>query len=182
MRFLLAFLPALSFFVMQRIAGVHLALVVAALAAAGRIAFYLLVWRTGVRAFDLGSLLIFGGLAAWEQLTGASLSFAEIRLVIDAGLMLVALISVLAGRPFTLQYVERGTPTHPRLLQAHAGISAAWAAAFAGMDMIDFVWIVHPGWPQVALLGATALLGFAALRFTRWYPRRLGLRAAAAPR
>ena len=177
MPILLAFLPVAAFIVFERMAGSHIALLAAAALAAGLTLTNIFVRRTGAKILDLGSMTLFCGLAAYVQFSDAWLPLAAVRLVVDYGFVAIVLISILIRRPFTLQYVSRDRSGDPRVLRAHYAISSAWAAAFAAMAGVDVIWIMHPGLRTGLMLATTALSGTVAFRFTRWYPRHLGLRS-----
>ena len=49
-------------------------------------------------------MLLFGTLAPYGGVTGAAGSLAGVRLAIDAGLLLIMLVSMAIGQSFTLQY------------------------------------------------------------------------------
>jgi uncharacterized membrane protein len=96
-----------------------------------------------------------------------------VLLAVDAGLFAIALVSLLVGQPFTLQYARESVPkefwTAPLFITTNQRITAAWAAAFAVMTAADaaahYVEAI-PLWIDVAA-SVAAFVG--AVWFTRWY-------------
>ena len=70
----------------------------------------------------------------------ASLS-TTVRLAVDGGLLVIVLVSLAIGMPFTLQYARESVPkefwTVPLFITTNQRITAAWAAAFAVMTAAD---------------------------------------------
>jgi hypothetical protein len=105
-----------------------------------------------------------------------------VRLVINGGLTMVVLISLLTKKPFTLPYAKETTPPPiwdlPIFLQVNMTISAAWAAAFGVMTAADLAALLgFLALPLDIALGLLALIG--AIVFSVRYPavvrKRFGL-------
>jgi hypothetical protein len=181
MNLLLAFAPFIVFVVLERLFGIPAGLDGAALTAAALLVRDLLVRGRSPKLLGTGTLLLFGGLALLVPLIGGDWSIADVRLRVDAGLLLIVLLSMVLGRPFSLQYaredmdqrVERQHGESPDFLRIHYVISAAWAAAFGVLVLGDAVTAFMPGaLPQAGSVLVPALALLAAAWFTGWYPEQ----------
>jgi hypothetical protein len=107
---------------------------------------------------------------------------ATVRLAVDGGLFLIALISLAIGQPFTLQYARESVPrefwTTPVFFSTNVRITAVWTAAFAVMTAADAAAQYVEAIPLWVDIAATVAAFAAAFWFTRWYPatvrRRFG--------
>ncbi len=141
MALLLGFLPFAVFAAAGRFLSTLAALSLAALAAlvlTGRD----LAAKKSLKWLDLGACAVFGGLAIYTLATGTNWSVLGVRLCADAGLFLIVAASLAARAPFTLQYAKEKVPesrwSSPVFLAVNDRLTAAWAAAFAGMVLADF--------------------------------------------
>jgi NAD(P)-dependent dehydrogenase (short-subunit alcohol dehydrogenase family) len=131
---------------------------------------------TSVVVLEIGTFVLFAGLTVYAYLSGATWAVFSVRLKVDGCLFLIVLLSMLLGRPFTLQYAREQVPTgisnSPEFFRTNYIITAVWAAAFLIMTAIDAVMIYLPGTPhQVGILVTIAAI-YGAYRFTQWYPTR----------
>jgi hypothetical protein len=62
------------------------------------------------KVLEIGTVLLFGALALYVGTTGAEWSIAGIRLAVDAGFLVIVLVSMAIGQPFTLQYARESVP------------------------------------------------------------------------
>ena len=63
------------------------------------------VWRgRSVKILGAGSVVTFAAIGAYVTLIDPALSTSAVKFAVDVGIFLVSLGSILAGRPFTLQY------------------------------------------------------------------------------
>ena len=53
---------------------------------------------------------LFGALVFYTLVAAPEWTVATVRLAVDAGLFAIALVSLLVGRPFTLQYARESVP------------------------------------------------------------------------
>ena len=60
------------------------------------------------KILEIGTFVLFGGLALYAVLGGPMWSIMGVRLRVDAGLLTLVLITMAVGRPFTLQYARAG--------------------------------------------------------------------------
>jgi hypothetical protein len=184
---LLAFAPFIVFVVGERLFGMPAGLDGAALTAAALLVRDLVTQGRSPKLLGIGTLLLFGGLALLVPLVGGEWSIADLRLRVDAGLLLIVLLSMVLGRPFSMQYaredldhpVDRQHRDSPEFLRIHYVISAAWAAAFGVLVLGDAVMAFMPtALPEAGSVLVPALALAAAAWFTVWYPEQ---RRAAKP-
>ncbi|CAA2100031.1 hypothetical protein [Variovorax paradoxus] len=137
MSMLLAFAPFIVFALGDRLLGVVPALLAAALVSVVILARDGLTPGRKVKVLEIGSALLFGGLALYALATHTEWSLLGVRLRVDAGLLLVVLFTMAVRQPFTLQYAKERTPpevwTQPGFRRVNDVITAAWAVAFALM-------------------------------------------------
>jgi len=169
MKIILAFLPLIAFLFAQRVIGPDSALIAAATVALGMTLTNIVIRRVDVKMLDLGSTVLFCGLAAYVHFSAVHLTLAQIRLCIDSGLLLIVLISVLTGRPFTLQYSPTSALHDPKIFQAHKVISGMWVAAFATMAAVDVLWILYPDLPTGGMVATSAAITVSAWLASRRY-------------
>jgi len=174
MGILLAFAPFIVFAVVDRFAGAATALVAGALVSA---ALLLRDWLTPGRApkiLEIGTALLFGGLALYALLARPTWSVIGVRLCVDTGLLLIVLASLAAGRPFTLQYArEQVAPEfwdRPSFIRTNYVITAAWALAFGVMVLAELALLYVPDLPRRAGIVVVVLALVGAVKFTGWYP------------
>lgn len=84
---------------------------------------------------------------------------AAVRLRVDAGLVLVVLVSMLVRRPFTLQYAREQIPAelwdNPAFVKTNYLITCAWAVAFIVMVAADLALTYFPELPRPISIVAT---------------------------
>jgi hypothetical protein len=102
MGILLAFAPFIVFVLGQMLVGVTTGLVLAAVLAALLI-IKSVVARQSIKVLEVGTFLLFAGLAVYAKLAHPAWSIIAVRLRVDAGLLLVVLASLALRKPFTLQ-------------------------------------------------------------------------------
>jgi uncharacterized membrane protein YqjE len=175
MNILLAFAPFIIFALVDRFDSA-----VAGLVAGALTSVVLLirdaVSRKTIKVLEIGTTLLFGGLALYSLLVKVDWSIIGVRLCVDAGLLVIVLISMAIGQPFTVQYARESVPpdqwTSPEFLRVNYVITAVWGAAFAVMVAADLVMLYVPTVPLRVGIWVTILALFAAVRFTSWYPDR----------
>jgi len=127
-----------------------------------------------VKLLSAGSAIVFAGLACYRGLIDPQISAAAMRLAVDVGVFAIALGSILARFPFTLQYAVESEPAEtaamPGFRRANYVISGAWALATALMIAANVTMIYVPGLPIWAGLAIAFAARNSALYFTRWYP------------
>ena len=127
-----------------------------------------------VKILATGSVILFSALGCYVTFVDSSWSSPTIRLAVDSGVLAIALLSIAARFPFTLQYarevVDAETAKLPGFLRANYIITWAWTGAALLMMVGNIALIYVPGLP----LWSSLLVAFAArnsaVYFTRWYP------------
>lgn len=96
-----------------------------------------------IRVLDGGGMILFGALALVAGFIAPSLSMQGSRFIIDVGLFLIALASLVMRSPFTMEYAREQVAQqlwdNPRFIRANYVITAVWALAFAVMAVADAV-------------------------------------------
>jgi hypothetical protein len=181
MGILLAFAPFIVFAVVDRLVGPAEGLIAAALVSA-----LLLIrdWVTPGRSpkiLEIGTVILFGGLAVYAVLGGPTGSIIGVRLCVDAGLLAIVLVSMAIRRPFTLQYAREQVAAElwatPEFVRTNYVITGVWALAFVVLVLADIVMLYVPDLPPRFGIVATVVALVAAIKFTGWYPERARLRA-----
>ncbi|SCK57284.1 hypothetical protein VAR608DRAFT_6033 [Variovorax sp. HW608] len=176
MQILLAFAPFIAFAALSRMVPVTLALAAAALVAIVQLLNDVARHKRSIRILEVGTALLFCGLAlvAWSR--GGAWGIAEVRFWVDGGLFLIVAFSMLIRQPFTLQYArERVSPeiaARPQFLRVNQILSGVWALAFLVLTAADHVMARMPQvplWIGIALSVGAMVFAF---WFTSWYPER----------
>ena len=174
MGILLAFAPFIVFALVDRLVGPTQGLVAGTFAAA---ALVVRDWLTPGRApkiLEIGATVLFGGLALYALLGQATWSVVAVRLCVDAGLLVIVLVSMAVGQPFTLQYAREQVASEfwdrPEFVRINYVVTAAWAAAFTVMVLAELALLYVPSLPPRigVIVVVAALVG--AVKFTSWYP------------
>jgi len=180
----LAFAPFIAFALLSRTVPVTLALAVAALVAVAQAFNDVVRHRRSIKILEVGTALLFGGLAVLAWLRGGEWGIAEVRFWVDGGLFVIVAFSMLIGQPFTLQYarerVSAEIAARPQFRTFNQILSGVWALAFLVLTVADYG-MAHV--PQVPLwVGIAVSVGALvfAIWFTGWYPERARRMAAAA--
>lgn len=176
MGILLAFAPFIAFAVIDRLVGPTEGLIAGGLVSAG-----LLIrdWMSAGRSpkiLELGTFVLFGVMALYALLASPDWSLMGVRLRVDAGLLLIVLVSMIVRQPFTVQYARESVAKElwdsPEFMRTNYVITAVWALAFMVLVVADLILIYMPEWPpRVGILLTIAAL-YGAFKFTGWYPDR----------
>jgi hypothetical protein len=134
--------------------------------------------RTGdIRILDIGSMVVFGFLALFCGIVEPELEASAIRLIIDISLVAIALASLAARQPFTLQYarddVEPDVWSSSAFVRANYVITLVWMTAFAIMSAADAEATFNPKVSVTEAVGAGLLALAGAFAFTWRYPAQL---------
>jgi hypothetical protein len=106
MGILLAFAPFIVFAIADRLIGQTEGLIAGAVVSAALLLRDFLSPNRAPKVLEIGTVILFGGLALYAVLGGPTWSIIGVRLRVDAGLLLIVLISIAIRRPFTLQYAR----------------------------------------------------------------------------
>lgn len=178
----LAFAPFIAFAAVDRLIGS-----VEGLFAGFAVSAVLLLrdWLTPNRSpkiLEIGTTVLFGVLALYNLISNPAWSIIGVRLVVDAGLLVIVLVSIAMRQPFTLQYAREQVPPEIQasreFLRTNYIITAVWALAFAVMVAADLVLLTMPELPPRFGIIATVLALVAAIKFTGEYPKRRATMAA----
>jgi len=182
MGILVAFAPFIVYVILERLAGIPAGLIAATITSAALLVRDAASRRRKPKILEIGTFLLFGGLALYAYFAGAVWSIPAVRLRVDAGLLLIVLISMAVRQPFTLQYARETVSSDmwatPEFLRTNYIITAVWAAAFAVMVAADLAMLYVPALPTRLAIIVTILAIYAAVRFTMWYPERNRVRTA----
>jgi hypothetical protein len=177
MGILLAFAPFLVFVVVERLVGVAAGLAAATVTSGGLLVRDTLIRKKMIKVLEVGTFLLFGGLAAYTFAAKTEWSIPAVRLWVDGGLLVIVLISLAVRQPFTLQYareqVSRELWDRPEFVRTNYIITAVWAGAFALMVAADLMMLFVPTLPTFVAILVTVAALWGAARFTSWYPERL---------
>ena len=117
---------------------------------------------------------LFGALGGYITLVDPGLSSSAVKLIVDAGVFAIALLSIAFRFPFTLQYarevVDPETAKLPGFIKASYIITWAWTAALFAMMAANVLMIYSPGLPLWAGLAIVFAARNSAAYFTKWYP------------
>ena len=135
-----------------------------------------------IKVLGAGSAIIFLVLGCCV-LVDPGMSGSAVKLAVDAGMLAIALVSLLIRRPFTLQYaremVDAETLELPDFRRANYVITWAWSAAFVLMVMANVLLLYLPGLPLWCGIVIALAARNSALYFTKWYPERQRAKFAA---
>lgn len=177
MQILLAFAPFIVFAVVDRLAGPSNGLIVGAVVALLLLGRDLLISKRAPKILDIGTAILFSGLALYAFFDKPTWSVIGVRLCVDCGLLLIVVISMAVGKPFTLQYArEQVSPefwNSSEFRRTNYVISGAWALAFALMVVAELVLLYSPSMPRRAGIIVIILALVGAVKFTAWYPERV---------
>ena len=126
-----------------------------------------------VKILAAGSAILFAGIGLFLALS-PTLSALGVKLSVDIGIFVISLGSMLARRPFTLQYAIESVPAEtaamPGFLTANYIITAAWTVAALMMMAANIVLLYFPGLPVWSGLAVAFAARNSAIYFTKWYP------------
>jgi hypothetical protein len=135
---------------------------------------YDLVCGRSLKTLGAGSVVVFAAVGGYVTLIDPHLSVSGVKFAVDTGIFLVTLGSIVARKPFTLQYaievVDAETLKVPGFIKANYIIAWAWTLSMLLMMAGNVALIYVPGLP----LWSGLLIAFAArnsaVYFTKWYP------------
>jgi hypothetical protein len=177
---LFAFAPFIAFAILNHFAAPSAALAIAAVVSLVLIARELVLGRSA-KILEVGSCVLFGGLAAVAFLSSANWPVVGVKLAVDIGLLLIVLFSLVAGRPFTIQYARETVPRErwasPQFYRTNQIITLVWLAAFCAIVVADLVLLYLPDVPHRASVLLTIGALYGAFKFTTAYPNRVKAQA-----
>ena len=136
-----------------------------------------------VKILAAGSTILFAGIGLTLVLFDPKLGSLGVKLSIDIGIFIISLGSMLARRPFTLQYAVESVPAEtaamPGFLTANYIITGAWTAATLLMAAANIALLYFPGLPLWSGLAVAFAARNSAIYFTKWYPEYRQIKYAA---
>jgi hypothetical protein len=130
--------------------------------------------RRSIKILGAGSAILFMGVGGYLTLAHPSLSNSAVKFLIDAGMFVLALGSMLLRHPFTLQYALEEVPTEiaamPGFKRANYIITGVWTAAMLTMMLGNVAMLYVPGLPIWLSLAVAFAARNSAVYFTKWYP------------
>lgn len=173
MTIFLVLAPYGAFALLMLVSSAAVSLFAAAAICLAVIAFDMARGRS-LKILGAGSVMVFAAVGGYVTLIDPHLSVSGVKLAVDAGMFLVTLGSIVAGKPFTLQYalevVDAQTAKLPGFIRANYIITWAWTGSMLLMMAGNAALIYVPGLP----LWLGLLIAFAArnsaVYFTKWYP------------
>jgi len=177
----LGFAPFVTFAALSGLVAASISL----WAAAGIAAVLILRQRVrgaSVKILEIGTFTLFAALGLYAAVKGSRWDISIVRAVVDGGLLLIILLSMLIRRPFTLQYAREQVPkslqSSPTFISTNYIITAAWALAMAILVAADLGMHFLPNRPpRLEIIVIVAALG-GAFWFTKWYPDQLRKQAS----
>jgi hypothetical protein len=133
--------------------------------------------ETGIlRLLDVGGMVLFGLLALYAGFIQRGVEISWIGMILEIGLLVVALWSLAKRKPFTMEYSgEQATPKQwdtPSFLRANVRLTWAWAASLTAMAAADAQTLfLHTLAPNMA-----AVIGLAVLAVALIYTWQSGVR------
>jgi hypothetical protein len=138
-----------------------------------------------IKILGAGSAILFAGVGGYLTVVDPSLSNAMVKFVVDTGMFLVALGSMLIRHPFTLQYALEAVPAEtaamPGFLRANYIITGVWTVAMLAMMLGNVLMLYVPGLPIWLSLAIAFAARNSAVYFTKWYPAYRKLKYGAPP-
>jgi hypothetical protein len=180
MGILLGFAPFIAF---ALLAGLSIDLALwAALASAFVIGIRDFAQTRLLRVLDMGSIFLFGVLALYTGFIQPSLPIPAVHLIVDGGLMIIALVSIMIGNPFTLDYAREQVPEEfwraPLFLRTNYIIAGVWVLAFGAMTTADAAATFSTRFSSTLDIAASLAVLALAVVFTTRYPAYVRERAA----
>jgi hypothetical protein len=149
----------------------------AAFAAAFAIAIRDFLHEKVLRFLDAGSTALFGLLALYAGFLQPGLTVEMTRLIVDAGFLALALLSIAFRNPLTLEYAREQAPRElwrtRRFLLTNYGLTAFWALAFGGMAAADVLVNFHKNLPPAFEAATSLAILLLATIVTARYPAHL---------
>ena len=140
--------PFATFATLIMLSTVTISLAAAALVSLGLVGRDLYLGRS-LKMLAAGGMALFVALLGYHALASAELAPNTVRLAVDGGLLVIALMSIALRKPFTLQYareiVDAETSRKPAFLRINYVLSWVWSVAFLLMLAADAIALCLPG-------------------------------------
>ena len=175
MGMLMTFVPWLAFWVLASRGQLFLAIAVALAASIAAIVMEKMAGRNA-KILQIGTLVVFVVFGLAALVADRAWLGHWIRLLSNVALTLIVLVSILIGKPFTIQYARESVPKEhwdsPEFLRANYVITWVWFAAFVVNAAASGLNYLIPS-INVVVNYVIAIVPFiAASMFTSWYTKR----------
>ncbi|MDD5561726.1 MAG: hypothetical protein PHT50_06340 [Candidatus Omnitrophica bacterium] len=175
MGMVMTFLPWLAFWVLLSYGKLFAAIVIALAASVLAIAVEKISGRTP-KILQIGTLAVFVVFALAASFVDRVWLAYWIRLMSNASLTLVVLISILIGKPFTIQYARESVPKEywnsAEFLHANYVITWVWFAAFVANTAASGLNHFIPSINVLVNWVISICPILVAAKFTAWYSKR----------
>ena len=165
--------PFGSFALLMLVTSAPVSLFVSAAICLAVIAYDVIGGRS-IKMLGAGSVVLFGALGCYTTWIDPAMSSSAIKLTVDAGVLAIALLSMVFRSPFTLQYaremVGAETAALPGFMKANYILTWAWTGAFLAMAAANILTIYSPSFPLWAGIAIAFAARNTAAYFTKWYP------------
>jgi len=177
---ILGFVPVIIFTLLMNVSQ-DLA-IWAAFAAAFAVAIRDFLREKLLRFLDAGSTFLFGLLAFYAGFVQPGLTVEMTRLIVDAGFLLLALVSMLLRNPLTLEYArEQAAPEQwrtRRFLLTNYALTGFWTVAFGCLSAADALANFHKNLPPAFEAAVSLVVLLVSVVLTARYPAHLHRREA----
>lgn len=183
MGFFIILIPFVAFASLINLTTASTALLVAATLCLIVIGYDLAKGRT-IKMLPAGAALLFAALGGYIIVANADLSTLTVRIIVDAGTLAIALLSLAIRLPFTLQYareqVDPAIVSRPEFQTTNYILTLAWTLAFILMLLADILAIYAPELPLWVGCGIAFAVRNSTVYFTKWYAHYRRTRLATA--
>ncbi|WP_424627323.1 hypothetical protein [Bradyrhizobium sp. SYSU BS000235] len=175
--------PFATFASLMMLTTVKISLLASTVIALGIFGWDLVKGRS-IKMLSAGAVLLFAALCSYHMLA-TEISPTTARLIVDSGVLTIALGSIAIRLPFTLQYarerVDAQIQQQPRFLRVNYILTWAWSAAFVLMLAVDVLTIYLPSIPLWICAAVAFVARNTATFFTQWYPKHVRAAVAQQP-
>lgn len=163
------FAPLIVFAVLTRFAGGTVSLLAAA-AVSAAIVICERVRSGSVWVPGLGTFALFVMLGLYSRLVHPDWEIEELRAVVNSGVLLIVVLSLVMQRPFTQRITRELAGVKGTGISCD--ITRMWAAAMALIVLAKLVMHFAPGMPAWVCSAASVMALGGASWFTAWYPQQ----------
>lgn len=134
---------------------------------------FLIIFKNikNIKILDIGTLIYFSGLSLAVFVSQNPLIKIYAPVVGNAVLFVIALISMLIKKPFTIQYAKEKVPKElwdkPGFYSTNLIITEVWCATFALITVLSYFEFKYHS-PVITVIHVMAFVG--AIKFSSWYP------------
>lgn len=171
----MTFLPWLAFWVLLSYGRLFAAIIVALAASVAAIVMERMAGRS-CKILQIGTLVVFVVFLAAAAFVDRTWLGYWIRIMSNAALTLIVLVSILIGKPFTIQYARESVTKEywatPEFLHANYVITWVWFAAFVANTAASGLNHLIPSINVLVNWVISICPILAAAKFTSWYSKK----------